>query len=226
MMENEKAISHAMEDYLRTIHKLSEQAEKVSTSAIADRLDVAPASVTKMLKRLAELELIKYEPYKGVKLTAFGEKTALAVVRQHRLVELFLHDILGVPWDRVHEEAHRLEHVISPYLQDRMVAVLGNPRVDPHGQPIPSKDGSMLQRDLCRLSEVEVGFSGCVAEIEDDDAELLRYVGEKGVYPNTQIKVLSRDRFGGGVSLLIDGEEVSLGSQATPQIWLFQEEEA
>lgn len=222
-METTKPISQAMEDYLRAIYKLQEQGERVSTSAVAERMGVAAASVTKMLKRLAALELVEHEPYQGVALTELGRKTALGVVRQHRLIELFLTKVLKVPWDRVHEEAHRLEHVLSDYLEERMSEILDDPRFDPHGQPIPTKDGVIFRQEVMRLSDAAVGQSGIVAEIEDDDAALLRYVAKRGLFPQTKIKILERDPYGGGVKIAIDEDIIAVGPQAAQQIWLFAE---
>ncbi|HXV98971.1 MAG TPA: metal-dependent transcriptional regulator, partial [Anaerolineae bacterium] len=130
-------ISQAMQDYLKAIYKLQEQGEQVPTSALAELLGVAPASVTNMCKKLAELNLVEYEPYQGVKFTPAGQKMALEIVRHHRLIELYLAEALNVPWDRVHEEAEKLEHVISEDLEERMAAALGDPLFDPHGAPIP-----------------------------------------------------------------------------------------
>ena len=138
-------ISQAMEDYLKAIYKLVELGGPVTTSALAEYMGVAPASVTNMCKKLAELNLLQYEPYQGVKFTPAGQKLALEVVRHHRLLELYLAEALGVPWDRVHEEAEKLEHVISEDLEDRMAAALGDPSFAPHGAPIPSRAGTMHQ---------------------------------------------------------------------------------
>lgn len=209
-----------MEDYLRAIYRLSEQGESATTSAIAERLSVAPASVTKMIKRLASMELVAHEPYQGVTFTPQGRKAALEVVRHHRLIELFLYKVVGVPWDRVHDEAHRLEHALSEYLEDRIAELLGDPTLDPHGQPIPSRTGEVIQRELHRLSEVEVGTHGQIAQVEDNNPELLRYVAERGLLLGTSVVVEARDAFGGNLTLQVDDTQCILGSDAAQQIWI------
>ncbi len=220
MEEKKENLSRAMEDYLRAIYKLMEKGQKVTTSALAEELGVAPASVTKMLKRLAELELIEHRPYRGIDLTKEGEKSALKIVRFHRLLELFLTEKLGVPWDRVHEEAHRLEHAISEYLAEKITELLDHPQTDPHGHPIPSKDGEIKPRKCIPLSEMSIGSKGVIAEIEDQDSELLRYLSKKGIYPKSKITILTKEPFGGGVLVEIDGKKVSIGDRAAEQIWI------
>lgn len=205
---------------MRAIYLLHEKNQKVTTSAVAESLQVAPASVTKMLKRLATMELVKHEPYKGVSLTPKGEKVSLEIVRHHRLIELFLTEIVGVPWDRVHEEAHRLEHALSEYLEDRLAVLLNDPQVDPHGQPIPSKEGKIIVRDLEKLSEVPVGYEGVVAQVEDADPELLRYVAERGLFPKTRIILADRDPYSGGMTVMVEGKPRTIGLEAAKQIWI------
>ena len=227
MEESRKDLSQAMEDYLRAIYKLEEKGLQVSTSAIAEQLGVAPASVTKMLKRLASLNLVEHEPYRHIGLTAEGEKAAAEMVRHHRLIELFLTEIVGVPWDRVHEEAHRLEHALSEYLEDRLATLLGDPKVDPHGQLIPCRDGNVAQRSLQSLWDLPVGSQGVIAEVEDNDAELLRYVAERSLFPGSQITVESRDPYGGSVIVSCQSakpqeipQRCAVGQDAARQIWI------
>jgi DtxR family Mn-dependent transcriptional regulator len=216
----DKKRSESIEDYLRVIYRLGEHQEKVSTSSIADRLGISSASVTKMLKRLAKEGLLEHVPYKGVSLTESGRKAALRVVRHHRLIELLLTDILGVPWDRVHEEAHRLEHSISDYLEERIAAVLGYPEFDPHGQPIPTRDGEIRKTEMWLLTEVKVGFCGRIAEVNDSDSSLLRYLGERGLYPRTSLELVEREPFGGNVTLQVEDKLISIGSKAAEHIWV------
>ncbi len=225
-MEEQKkeGLSRAMEDYLRAIYKLVERGQKVTTSALAEELGVAPASVTKMLKRLAEMELIEHQPYRGIDFTEEGEKSALKIVRLHRLLELFLAEKLGVPWDRVHEEAHRLEHVISEYLAERITELLDHPETDPHGHPIPSKDGKIRPRNCVPLATLEPGASGTIAEIEDQDPQLLRYLSQKGIFPNCSVSVIEREPYGGIMNLKVDGKDLSLGQQAAQHIWVILKE--
>jgi DtxR family transcriptional regulator, Mn-dependent transcriptional regulator len=183
--------SQAIEDYLKTIYEIQCVQDKVSTTALAQRLGVTPASVTGMIKRLAEMKLVAHEPYQGVRLTRAGQKIALEVVRHHRLIEKFLAEALGVPWDRVHEEAHKIEHVLSEDLAERMDAVLGHPTTDPHGSPIPRPDGTIDEAIRRRLVELVAGQSATVAQVSDHDSALLRYLGEMGLYPQARLKVLA-----------------------------------
>lgn len=211
-------ISQTMEDYLKAIYKLQEQQTPATTSALADYLGLAPASVTNMCKKLAELNLIEYEPYQGVKFRPAGEKFALEMVRHHRLIELYLAEALGVPWDRVHEEAEKLEHVISEDLEERMAAVLGNPKFDPHGAPIPSRLGTISQQTADPLVEREAGDRLVVVEVDDQDPELLRYLGKMGIYPGTDVELVDRAPFNGPLILKIGQEKHTLGYQAAQSI--------
>lgn len=199
-------LSQSMENYVKTIYELQQETEWVSTSILAKRLDNAPASVTNMIKKLAdpELRLVEYVPYQGTRLTLLGEKIALEVIRHHRLIELYLAEVMGVPWDQVHDEAEKIEHVISEDLEDRMAAALGQPRFDPHGSPIPAKSGHIDDRQVCRLAELEVGQSAIIAEVYDENAKLLRYLGELGLYPDESITLVAREPFGGPLKIRID----------------------
>jgi DtxR family Mn-dependent transcriptional regulator len=176
-------ISRAMEDYLKSIYKLQKGNEQIPTSALSEHMGVAPASVTNMCKKLAELKLLVYEPYQGVRFTPAGKKLVLEIVRHHRLIELYLAEALGVPWDRVHEEAEKLEHVISEDLEERMAAALGDPKFDPHGAPIPSRSGAVDQPESGHLVEMQGGDKLVVVEVDDDNPELLRYLGGLNLYP-------------------------------------------
>jgi DtxR family Mn-dependent transcriptional regulator len=207
-----------MEDYLKAIYKLSEQKEQVSTSALAENMGVTPASVTNMCKKLAELKLLEYEPYQGVKLTPSGQKLVMEIVRHHRLLELYLAEALGVPWDRVHEEAERLEHVISEDLEERMAAALGDPQFDPHGAPIPSRAGILIQHDSGWLVDMQAGDKLIVVEVDDEDPALLRYLGEMGIYPGTEIILIASAPFNGPLTLNINNKERNLGYQAACSI--------
>ncbi len=217
---SEPVISQAMEDYLKAIYKLREQNEQaaVSTSALSDYMKVAPASVTNMCKKLAELNLLTHEPYQGVKFTSAGEKLALEVVRHHRLIELYLAEALGVPWDQVHDEAEKLEHVISEDLEERMAAALGYPQFDPHGAPIPSRSGELVQPDSDWLINMDIGDRLVVVEVDDDDPALLRYLGEKGLYPGTEIHLTGRSRFEGPLKLEINGKPQDLSYQVAKTV--------
>ena len=182
--------SRAIEDYLKTIYKLQDdQVRPVTTKILADYLGLAAPSVTGMVKKLADLKLVKYEPYQGVLLTDDGREIALRVIRYHRLVELYLFEKLGVPWDEVHVQAENWEHSLSKILAERMDTVLGHPKTDPHGSPIPSPDGLIARPNQTRLSVVKPGQSAVINEVSDHDPELLRYLEKLALYPSETIQV-------------------------------------
>ena len=181
----------AVEDYLKTIYEIQRERGKVATTVLAERMSVAPASVTGMIKKLADMRLVEYERYQGVTLTESGRKIALEVIRHHRLVELYLAEALDVPWDQVHDEAEKWEHVLSEDLEDRMDRVLGFPTIDPHGAPIPARDGSIAAVAQERLVDMVPGQRALIVEVSDHDASLLRHLGELGLYPDTELLVLS-----------------------------------
>lgn len=210
--------SQVVEDYIRAIYEIQHAQGKVTTSALANQLGVAPASVTSMIKKLAELRLVIYEPYQGATLTEAGEKIALEIIRHHRLIELFLAEALGVPWDQVHREAHKIEHVLSEDLEDRIDAALGHPTTDPHGAPIPARDGSMDHSERIQLSDLHPGQSAVVAEVSDHDAALLRYLGELGLYPNVQVSVIAVAPFDGPLTLRVGEAEHALGRAVADHI--------
>jgi DtxR family Mn-dependent transcriptional regulator len=181
---------------------------------LADRLGVKPPSVTAMIKRLAEDEagpLVRHTPYHGVELTERGMAVALEMLRHHRLIELFLSELLGVPWDRVHEEADRLEHVLSEDLEERIAATLGNPTIDPHGDPIPSREGVIPERDLLRLTALPPGASGTVARIEQQEAPVLQYLASLGLVLEAPVTLVKVAPFGGVVTIRVGpaGDEVT-----------------
>jgi DtxR family Mn-dependent transcriptional regulator len=207
-----------MEDYMKAIYKTQGQNQQVPTNMLADYLNVAPASVTNMCKKLADLNLVEYEPYQGVKFTSAGHKLALEIVRHHRLIELYLAEALGVPWDQVHDEAEKLEHVISEDLEERMAAALGDPKFDPHGAPIPTRSGKIYQKDSGRLVDMKVGDKLVVVEVDDENPELLRYVCSLGIYPGAKLIFLMQAPFEGPLTLLLGGKEFSLGYQAAKSV--------
>ncbi|PID84702.1 MAG: DtxR family transcriptional regulator [Chloroflexi bacterium] len=207
------ALNHqAIEDYLKTIYTLAEQESPVSTSRIAEARDVKPGSATNMLQRLFKLNLVDYEKHYGVTLTESGEKIALEVIRHHRLLELYLSEALGFGWDEVHEQADLLEHVISEKLEERIAAVLGNPTVDPHGDPIPAKDGTMIHQDTRLLATVLPGEHITVTRIPDDgNSKRLRYLAELGLRPGTDAVVTAVAPFDGPITLEINGVSKVIG---------------
>lgn len=213
--------SNAAEDYLKAIYQLQSETGYASTTGLADRLHVAPASVTGMLKKLAadDEPFIRYKPYHGVTLTPAGEHTALEVIRHHRLLELFLQKTLGYSWDEVHAEADRLEHVISEEFEDRIAALLGEPTRDPHGHPIPSKQGAVLPPVCRRLSELRVGQQARVASVSDDEPALLRYAEELGLMPGARIMVTERAPFDGPLAVKVDDRPAKpLGRHVTDSV--------
>lgn len=211
-------LTQAVEDYLKAIYEFQAEGGKVSTTGLSEQLDVAPASVTGMVKKLAKMKLVVHEPYQGVELTSAGEKIALEVIRHHRLVESYLAEALGVPWDKVHEEADRWEHVLSEEMEDLMDDKLGHPTTDPHGAPIPARDGSMPSSKLRRLSELAAGEAGVISEVNDHDAELLRYLGKLGLFPRVKVRVISSAPFDGPVTVRINGGKHALGREVAGQI--------
>jgi DtxR family Mn-dependent transcriptional regulator len=211
-------ISHAIEDYMKVLYELQESGEPASNSTMAEWLGIAPASVTEMIKRMESLGLVDYEPYRGARLTPQGEKLALKLVRRHRLIELFLMEVLGIAWDRVHIEAHRLEHAVSEHVADRMAALLAEPKSDPHGRPIPSRSGRVDRRKFKKLSELHAGQTALVASVDDEDPKLLAYLGEIGLYPDARLVLLGQEPFGGSLRIRVGGNECSLGIEAAPHV--------
>jgi DtxR family Mn-dependent transcriptional regulator len=207
-----------MENYLKVIFELLEREARATTSSIAERMGIASPSVTAMIKKLARMNLVSYEPYRGVSLTPIGEKTALEVVRHHRLLELYLAQALGVPWDRVHDEAEKLEHVISEDLEQRMADALGDPAFDPHGAPIPSREGLLERVEAQVLYDVAPGSQVTVVEVDDRNPELLRYLGRLNLYPGTPVEVVGVDPCDGPLLLKSGDREFVLGRAAAKEI--------
>lgn len=214
--------TQSIEDYIKAIFQLREDGASVPTSALADRLAVRPASVSNMLRRLDDLELIRYEPYRGAVLTPAGEKLARGMIRRHRLIERFLSEILDYPWEQVHEEAERLEHAVSPRFVEAIDRLLERPLTDPHGAPIPTVDGEMVEERLPSLSELEAGEHAIVRRVRDSDPELLKYLREVGIRPETRIEVLARGAHDGPVTVRIGGESHHMGSKAAASVYVEQ----
>jgi DtxR family Mn-dependent transcriptional regulator len=194
--------SEAVENYAKAIYSLQHRTgDPVATNDVADRLQVTPASASGMIKKLADLGLAEHVPYRGVQLTAEGEQVALEVIRHHRLLELYLAEQLGVPWDRVHEEAEALEHVISEDLEARIAAKLGNPTHDPHGDPIPDAELQIDESSTRSLADLEPGDRGVFVRVSDSDPAMLRYLSERGVALGDALEVLDRQPFGGPLTV-------------------------
>jgi DtxR family transcriptional regulator, Mn-dependent transcriptional regulator len=196
--------SEAVENYAKAIYSLQQRSAErtVQTNDLAERLDVTAASASGMCRKLAELGLVEHLPYKGVTLTPAGERLALEVVRHHRLLELYLAEQLDVPWDRVHEEADALEHVLSEDLEARIAAKLGNPTRDPHGDPIPDADLVIDERDTTRrLADLQPGDRGRFVRVSDADPEMLRYLTERGVQLGDRLEIIERQPFDGPLTV-------------------------
>jgi DtxR family Mn-dependent transcriptional regulator len=207
--------SEAIEDYAKAIYTLHRRSGgAVGTSELARRLGVAPATATSMLKRLDGMGLVSYRPYHGATLTAAGDRVALEVIRHHRLLESFLSETLGMPWDRVHAEAEVLEHYISEELEALIAGQLGEPTRDPHGDPIPGPDLEPLPKDGSRpLAELKPGQNAVFTRVSDSDPEMLRYLAERGIRPGVGLTVLEREPFGGPLWVEAGGARHGLGNE-------------
>lgn len=210
----ERQTNEGAENYAKAIYHLQGRgSEPVHTTAVADRLGVTSASASAMLKRLSDEGLVDYEPYHGARLTTKGELVALETIRHHRLIELFLAEVLGMPWDRVHEEAEVLEHHISEELEELIAAKLGQPDLDPHGDPIPDRDLAITSDDSVPLTELVPGERGTFTRVSDSDAEMLRYLTEREIQPGARLLVKEREPFGGAVVVQIARRTHRLGPQ-------------
>lgn len=213
-------ISQSTQDYLKAIYALGATDKTVTTSALADALAHSPASATNMVKKLAEMKLVRHSPYRGVELTPAGKKIALEVVRHHRLIETFLAQALRVPWDKVHADAEKIEHVISEELEDRIASYLGDPSHDPHGDPIPTKAGTISDPQGPTLAEIGDGETALVERIGAQDPEHLRHLSQLGIVPNASINVIRREPFEGPLRIRVaDGEQL-LSASFARQIWV------
>jgi DtxR family Mn-dependent transcriptional regulator len=217
-------LTQSIQDYLKQIYRLSRAGGFASTQELADALGVAPASVTGMMRRLASAEppLAVYHKYQGVRLTGAGERAALEVIRRHRLLETYLVKALGYRWDEVHDEACRLEHVISEDFETRIAALLGNPGRDPHGDLIPGADLNMPADAACPLSGLQAGEKATVARVGNEDRRMLRYLAEIGLQPGTPVNVKGRSEFDHNLLVEIEGQEEALvlGPAVTGQIFV------
>lgn len=193
-------------DCLKVIYDMQERGHKVSTSAVSERLGVSDATVTMLFKDFATAGWVEHVPYHGVRLTPLGERKAMEVIRHHRLLELYLARQLGYSWDKVHDEADKLEHVISEEFEEKLDELLGYPTVDPHGDPIPSKEGVIPMRKGHPLLQLAEGQPALILRVSDQDPEKLRYLGQLGLYPETHVQVIERAPFGGPLHIRV-GEQ-------------------
>ena len=209
-------LSEAIENYAKAIYALARRGDgTVTTNALAERVGVSAGSVSSMVKKLAERGLAEHEPYRGVQLTAEGRRVALSVLRHHRLLELYLAEHLAVPWDRVHEEAEALEHVISEDLAARIAAKLGHPTHDPHGDPIPDAALVIDEGHTRSLAEMDIGERGRFVRVSDTDPEMLRYLDGRGIALGDELEVVAREPFDGPLTVRFGSEDHVLGGGLT-----------
>jgi DtxR family transcriptional regulator, Mn-dependent transcriptional regulator len=205
-------VTDAVEDYVKAIYSLQHgRDEPVSTSALAERLHVTAGSATGMVKKLARMDLVRHVPYRGFVLTPLGRKLALEVLRHHRLLELYLTEAFDMPWDQVHAEAEALEHVLSEELEELIATKLGNPTVDPHGDPIPTRDGVIEESETVPLADLEAGDAGVFVRVSDSDPEMLRYLAERSIRPGQRLVVREKQPFGGPLNVRIGRRDHALG---------------
>jgi len=218
-------LSPAVEDYLKAIYKLQHDGS-VSTTDLARSLDISSASVTNMVKRLAQMGLVAYRSYKGVTLTEPGEKIALEIIRHHRLLETYLKEVLGFSWDKMHAEAEHLEHHISEEFEARIEEMLGYPTHDPHGHPIPTRDGQIAPSRGTPLSDIEPGDTVVVRHVDDTNPEILTYLESLGLMPRSAVIVVSRAPFMGPITLSISGVEQVIGHEVAQHVFVAPESTA
>ncbi len=216
--QRRRVLGEAAEDYLKAVFELQAGSGRALTTTLAARLAVSPASVTGMIKKLAALRLLRHVPYQGVRLTRLGERIALEILRHHRLLELYLARTLGYSWDQVHDEACRLEHVISEELEEKMFEALGRPTRDPHGEPIPTRDGTLpVVRDQ-PLTALEPGVSATIRLVSQSDPEMLRYLGQRGLVPDAALEVIEKAPFDGPITVRMGRSSHALGRRLAEHI--------
>jgi DtxR family Mn-dependent transcriptional regulator len=208
------------EDYIKAIYKLEGKGEKATTSALAGQLNVADASITDMIRKLSDRGLLHYEKYQGVELTTKGKKMALSILRRHRLWEMYLVKFLGYSWDKVHDEAERLEHITSEELEHRLDKALGFPTIDPHGDPIPTKDGVVLGKDDGRLSECEVGDVVEISRVSDDNSEILSHASQIGLALNSKLTIKEKKSFDGSLRVKIGSKHHFISKEVAQAIFV------
>lgn len=221
MTKDKAPLSAAIQDYLKAIYQIRSTANTVTTTALAAEMGVTAASATNMIKKLATLKLARHAPYRGVELTPTGEKIALEVLRHHRLIEAFLHEALGIPWDEVHAEAHKLEHVLSDNLEDHIADFLGEPMTDPHGDPIPSKTGVIAPTEQVPLADLAAGVSATIQRVAAQEPARLRYLQELGLVPHATITIIEHTPFEGPIRARVAGGNARVIDRALArQIWV------
>jgi len=211
-------VTESAEEYLEAIYKLGEEGQPVALSALAECLKISSVSANEMVRKLVEQKLVLYEPYKGVSLTPAGQAQALAVIRRHRLWERFLTDVLGLPWDQVHKEACRLEHVTSPLVEERLAQLLGEPETCPHGHPMPTAEGEMTVEAGCSLAELTAGQKARVLRVPEGDDALLRYLATLGLKPQATVQIEAVAPFQGPLTVRVGEARHVLGRELASQI--------
>jgi len=212
--------SAAMREYLSEIYRLQEDSPTVSTTSLADRLNVSPPAVPRMLKRLQNAGFVKHVPYQGVELTPRGRDEALQEIRRHRILEVFLVNVMGFNWDEVHEHADGLGAGLNDKLTDRMAEMTGLPTRCPHGEPIPDKDGRLPEvNDVC-IVNLGVGHQGVVSRVRTHEPEKLQYIASLGLMPGTEFEILGRAPFNGPMRLRVGREEVIIGYELMKSLWV------
>jgi DtxR family Mn-dependent transcriptional regulator len=219
-------LTAAVQDYTKAIYTLESRDGAASTNALAALLEVRPASVSGMLRKLSELGLVEHERYRGVRLTERGRGVALEMIRHHRLVELFLVESLGMTWDEVHAEAEVLEHALSEELEELIATKLGDPTVDPHGDPIPSRELELAETSTLALAELEPGEKATFVRVSDTDPEMLRFLGERDIVPGTRLELVERQPFDGPLFVRAGGEVHVLGATLARAMRVEREEAA
>ena len=214
-------MTRSEENYIKTIFHLGRKGtQEVATNAIAELMETKPSSVTDMIKRLSEKDLVNYKRYQGVSLTALGNKTALNIIRKHRLWEVFLVEKLDFSWDEVHEVAEQLEHIKSDKLIDSLDRLLAYPKFDPHGDPIPDKNGGFKERDRELLSEVPVNTGGVCVGVKDSSATFLKFLDKNGIALGNQIKVMEIEEFDGSLNIEIDGRKMQISHVIASNLYI------
>jgi DtxR family Mn-dependent transcriptional regulator len=217
-------LTQSIEDYLKAIYELTRIEGRAATTDLAEYLKVTPASVTGMIKKLSKTDppLVEYQKHQGATLTKDGLKVALEIIRHHRLLELFLYQILDYPWDEVDEEAHQLEHVISEKFEEQIAKALGNPKYDPHGDPIPDKDLTLPHTSSTSLGDLRAGQKALITRVRDTDSELLRYLSNRGIVPGSEVSIKDYSEFDGNIYLQVKSKQdtVVLGPRITSQIFV------
>ncbi|MEG3655927.1 metal-dependent transcriptional regulator [Arenibacter palladensis] len=214
-------MTRSEENYIKTIFHLGRKGtQEVATNAIAEHMETKPSSVTDMIKRLSEKDLVNYKRYQGVSLTDLGNKTALGIIRKHRLWEVFLVEKLDFSWDEVHEVAEQLEHIKSDKLIDSLDKLLAYPKFDPHGDPIPDKNGGFKERDRELLSEVPINTGGVCVGVKDSSATFLKFLDKNGIALGNQIKVMEIEEFDGSLNIEIDGRKMQISHVIASNLYI------